>query len=91
MGPPWGIDLMTHHTMSGWSSTDLHLAALVYHRLCGMYYPVCGMVKTQDLLLLKGGTHSGGNKGSYLIIGVARNQLEMPQDHTQKCVMRIIK
>ena len=26
MGPPWGIDLTTHHTLSGHSTTELHLA-----------------------------------------------------------------
>ena len=26
VGPPWGFDLMTHHTMSRHSTTELHLA-----------------------------------------------------------------
>ena len=43
MGPPWGIDPTTHRTMSGRSTTELHLALI----------KCCGIINKKLWLLIK--------------------------------------
>ena len=41
MGQPWGIDPITHHTMSGCSTTELHLAALICFKYFMLTSAIC--------------------------------------------------